>query len=139
MSKKFNKEYKEKLNIETKKIQESVETKYKDDFDSLNNKFSQNEKEIEEQNQKIISLKEEIKTYIDKIKLLEKKQERRHWDWRNERRVQSSTFENIWFLSHENRILKYLLTIITVYIFSIILNISSYNLVNFVIQFNQTN
>ena len=71
MSKKFKKEYKEKLDIETKKIQEHVEAKYRDDLDSLNSKFSQNEKEVEEQNLKIISLKEEIKTYIDKIKSLE--------------------------------------------------------------------
>ena len=71
MSKKFNKEYKEKLEIETKKIQEHVEAKYKDVLDNLNSKFSQNEKDVEEQNLKIISLREEIKTYIDKIKSLE--------------------------------------------------------------------
>ena len=71
MSKKFSKEYKEKLDIEAKKIQENVETKYRDDLNSLNNKFSQNEKEVEEQNLKMISLKEEIKTHIDKIKSLE--------------------------------------------------------------------
>ena len=71
MSKKFNKEYKEKLDIETKKIQEFLEAKYRDDLDNLNSKSSQNDKEIEEQNLKIISLKEEIKTYIDKIKSLE--------------------------------------------------------------------
>ena len=71
MSKKFNKEYKDKLDIETKKIQEHVEAKYRDDLDSLKSKFSQNEKEVEEQNLKIISLKEDIKTYIDKIKSLE--------------------------------------------------------------------
>ena len=71
MSKKFNKEYKDKLDIETKKIQEHLETTYRDDLDSLNSKSSQNEKKIEEQNLKIISLKEEIKTYIDKIKSLE--------------------------------------------------------------------
>ena len=71
MSKKFSKEYKEKLDIEIKKIQEHLEAKYRDDFDNLNSKFSQNEKDVEEQNLKIISLKEEIKTYIDKIKSLE--------------------------------------------------------------------
>ena len=71
MSKKYNKEYKEKLDIEIKKIEENVEAKYRDDFDNLNSKFSQNEKDVEEQNLKIISLKEEIKTYIDKIKSLE--------------------------------------------------------------------
>ena len=71
MSKKFNKEYKEKLDIETKKIQKHLEVKYRDDLDSLNNKFSQNEKDVEDQNLKIISLKEEIKTYVDKIKSLE--------------------------------------------------------------------
>ena len=71
MSKKFNNEYKEKLDIETRKIQEHMEAKYRDDLVNLNSKFSQNEKEVEEQNLKIISLKEEIKTYIDKIKSLE--------------------------------------------------------------------
>ena len=71
MSKKFNKEYKEKLDIETMKIQEHLEAKYRDELDSLNIKSSQNEKEVEEQNLKIITLKEEIKTYIDKIKSLE--------------------------------------------------------------------
>ena len=71
MSKKFSKEYKEKFDTEAKKIQEHLEEKYRDDLDNLNRKFSQNEKEIEEQSLKIISLKEEIKTYIDKIKSLE--------------------------------------------------------------------
>ena len=71
MSKKFNKEYNDKLDIEVKKIQEHVEAKYRDDLDNLNSKFSQNEKEVEEQNLKIISLKEEIKTQIEKIKSLE--------------------------------------------------------------------
>ena len=51
--KKYSKEHKEKLDIETKKILEHLEAKYKEDFDSLNSKFSQNEKEIEEQNLKI--------------------------------------------------------------------------------------
>ena len=71
MSKKYNRESKEKLDIEIKKIQEHLEEKYRDDLDNLNSKFSQNEKEVEEQNLKIISLKEEIKTHIDKIKSLE--------------------------------------------------------------------
>ena len=71
MSKKLSKEYKEKHDIETKKIQEHLEAKFRDDLDNLNIKFSQNEKEIEEQNLKIISMKEEIKTHIDKIKSLE--------------------------------------------------------------------
>ena len=71
MSKKFNKEYKEKLDIEAKKIQEHLEAKYRGDLDSLNSKSSQNEREIEAQNLKIISLKEEIKNHIDKIKSLE--------------------------------------------------------------------
>ena len=71
MSKKFNKEYKEKLDIEIKNIQEHLDAKYRGDLDSLISKSSQNEKEIEEQKLKIISLKEEIKTYIDKIKSLE--------------------------------------------------------------------
>ena len=71
MSKKFSKEYKEKLDIEAKKIQEHLEAKYRGDLDSLNSKSSQNEREIEAQNLKIISLKEEIKTHIDKIKSLE--------------------------------------------------------------------
>ena len=116
MSKKFNKEYKEKLDIEAKKIQEHLEAKYRDDLDSLNSKFSQNEKEVEEQNLKIISMKEEIKTCIDKIKSLEENKKRRYWDWRNKRRVQSFTFDYIWFLSHKNRMSKYVLTIITSYI-----------------------
>ena len=71
MSKKFNKEYKDKLDIEAKKIQEHVEAKYRDNLDNLNSKFSQNKKEVEEQNLKIISSKEEIKSHIDKIKSLE--------------------------------------------------------------------
>ena len=71
MSKKYNKEYKEKLDTKAKKIEENVEAKYRDDLDNLNSKFSQNEKDVEEQNLKIMSLKEEIKTYIDKIKSLE--------------------------------------------------------------------
>ena len=71
MSKKISKEYKEKLDVEAKKIQEHLEAKYRGDLDSLNRKSSQNEREIEAQNLKIISLKEEIKTHIDKIKSLE--------------------------------------------------------------------
>ena len=70
-SKEFSKEYKEKIDIETNKIQEHLEAKYRGDLDSLNRKSSQNEREIEAQNLKIISLKEEIKTHIDKIKSLE--------------------------------------------------------------------
>ena len=71
MFKKFNKEYKEKLDIEAKKIQEHMGAKYRDDLDSLKSKSSQNNKEIEDQNLKIFILKEEIKTHIDKIKSLE--------------------------------------------------------------------
>ena len=71
MTNKFNKEYKEKLDIETKKMQEHLEVKYKDDLDSLNSKFSQNEKEIEAQNLKITSLKEEIKVHINQKETLE--------------------------------------------------------------------
>ena len=71
MSKKYNKEYKEKLDIETKKMQEHMEAKYRDDLDSFNSKFSQNEKEIKEQNLKMISLKEEIKVHINQIEALE--------------------------------------------------------------------
>ena len=71
MSKKFSKEYKEKLDIEAKKIQKHLEAKYRGDLGSLNRKSYQNEREIEEQNIKITSLKEEIKTHIDKIKSLE--------------------------------------------------------------------
>ena len=71
MSKKFNKEYKKKLDIEIKKIQEHLEAKYRDNLDNLNSKFSQNEKEVEEQNIKIISLKEEIKVHINQLEALE--------------------------------------------------------------------
>ena len=39
-----------------------MEVKYRDDLDILNSKSSQNEKEVEEQNLKIVSLKEEIKS-----------------------------------------------------------------------------
>ena len=39
-----------------------MEVKYRDDLDILNSKSSQNEKEVEEQNLKIVSLKEKIKS-----------------------------------------------------------------------------
>ena len=71
MSKKFNKVYKDKFDIETKKIQEHMEATYRDDFDRLNSKSSQNEKEIEEQNLKITSLKEKIQAQINQIESLE--------------------------------------------------------------------
>ena len=89
MSKKFNKEYIVKVDIETKKIQEHLEAKYKEDLGNLKNKFSQNEKEVEEQNLKIISLKEEIKTHIDKIKSLEeiKKEETKIEEIKEESKV----------------------------------------------------
>ena len=70
MSKNFNKEYKEKLKEETKKMQEHLEVKYKDDLDNLNSKSFQKEKEVEEQNQKITSLKEEIQAHINQIEAL---------------------------------------------------------------------
>ena len=70
MSKKFSKEYKEKLDIETKKMQEHLETKYRDDLDNLNRKSFQKKKEVEEQNLKITSLKEEIQAHINQIEAL---------------------------------------------------------------------
>ena len=127
MLRNFSKEYKQKLDIENKKIQEHIEAKYRDDLDSLNVKFSQNEKKVEEQNLKIISLKEEIKTYIDKIKSLEenKKEDIKIEEIKEESKVLPlTTFD---FYHKKTGFFLNLLIIITLYIICYDIKISSYN------------
>ena len=72
ISKEYNKECKEKLEEETKRIKEQLENKFRDDFDSLNSKSVQQEVEVEDLNRKITNLKEEINTCNDQVEELKK-------------------------------------------------------------------
>ena len=72
ISKEYNKECKEKLVEETKRMKEQLENKFREDFDNLNSKSVQQEAELEDLNRKITNLKEEIKTCNDQVEELKK-------------------------------------------------------------------
>ena len=70
ISKEYNKECKEKLVEETKRMKEQLENQFRDDFDNLNSKSVQQEAELEDLNRKITNLKEEIKTCNNQVEEL---------------------------------------------------------------------
>ena len=72
ISKEYNKECKEKLVEETKRMKEQLENQFRDDFDNLNSKSVQQEAELEDLNRKITNLKEEINTCNDQVEELKK-------------------------------------------------------------------
>ena len=72
ISKEYNKECKEKLVEETKRMKEKLENQFRDDFDNLNTKSAQQEAELEDLNRKITNLKEEITTCNDQVEELKK-------------------------------------------------------------------
>ena len=72
ISKEYNKECKDRLEEETKRIKEQLENQFRDDFDNLNSKSVQKEAELEDLNRKITNLKEEIKACNDQVEELKK-------------------------------------------------------------------
>ena len=72
ISKEYNKESKEKLVEETKRMKEQLENQFRDDFDNLNSKSVQQEAELEDLNRLITNLKEEINTCNDQVEELKK-------------------------------------------------------------------
>ena len=72
ISKEYNKECKEKLEEESKRMKEQLENQFRDDFDNLNTKSVQQEAELEDLNRKITNLKEEISTCNDQVEELKK-------------------------------------------------------------------